>query len=157
MTFVTTVNSTDPIWYYCSLPGHCQAGMVGVVNPPAGQTVRDYANAAQSVMRVSAPAEIQGGMLTTISPSSAAGTSSSSVSTMTSSSATMSGSPSSTAGAATSTSASAATTSAAVSSTSASASATKSASAGVGNKDRSDAGAMLGLAVFAGGLVALMA
>ena len=41
--------------------------------------------------------------------------------------------------------------------TSASASAaTTSASAGLGRKERSDVGALLGLAVFAGGLVALM-
>jgi plastocyanin len=33
-TFSINVSSTDPIWYYCSTPGHCQAGMVGVINPP---------------------------------------------------------------------------------------------------------------------------
>jgi plastocyanin len=32
MTFVITVNSTKPIWYYCSQGMHCQAGMVGVIN-----------------------------------------------------------------------------------------------------------------------------
>ena len=32
--FRVQVNSTDPIWYYCGVPGHCQGGMVGVINPP---------------------------------------------------------------------------------------------------------------------------
>ena len=33
-TFVVTVNSTDPLWFYCSTPGHCSSGMVMAVNPP---------------------------------------------------------------------------------------------------------------------------
>lgn len=33
-TFTITVNNTDPIWYYCPQGDHCQAGMVGVINPP---------------------------------------------------------------------------------------------------------------------------
>jgi plastocyanin len=28
------VNSTDPLWLYCSTTGHCEAGMAMVVNPP---------------------------------------------------------------------------------------------------------------------------
>ncbi|KEF56872.1 uncharacterized protein A1O9_07062 [Exophiala aquamarina CBS 119918] len=28
------VNSTDPIWLYCSKVGHCEGGMALVVNPP---------------------------------------------------------------------------------------------------------------------------
>lgn len=32
--FEQTVNSTDPIWFYCGIPTHCQKGMFGVVNPP---------------------------------------------------------------------------------------------------------------------------
>jgi plastocyanin len=31
--FVVKVNNTDPMWIYCTTPGHCQAGMVGVINP----------------------------------------------------------------------------------------------------------------------------
>ncbi|GIJ86464.1 hypothetical protein Asppvi_005353 [Aspergillus pseudoviridinutans] len=31
--FTLTVNDTNPIWYYCGQIGHCQAGMVGVINP----------------------------------------------------------------------------------------------------------------------------
>lgn len=33
-TFTVNVNDTNPMWFYCSTPGHCQAGMVGVINPP---------------------------------------------------------------------------------------------------------------------------
>ncbi|OJJ42160.1 hypothetical protein ASPZODRAFT_105718 [Penicilliopsis zonata CBS 506.65] len=32
--FTVTINDTDPIWFYCGQTGHCQAGMVGVINPP---------------------------------------------------------------------------------------------------------------------------
>jgi len=33
-TFTVQVNDTKPIWFYCSTLGHCQQGMVGVINPP---------------------------------------------------------------------------------------------------------------------------
>lgn len=32
--FSLTVNSTDPMWFYCAQVGHCAAGMAMVVNPP---------------------------------------------------------------------------------------------------------------------------
>ncbi|KAJ5307916.1 Cupredoxin [Penicillium atrosanguineum] len=35
MVFTLTVNNTDPIWLYCAQIGHCQAGMVAVINPPS--------------------------------------------------------------------------------------------------------------------------
>jgi plastocyanin len=28
-----TVNNTNPLFFYCATSGHCQAGMVGVINP----------------------------------------------------------------------------------------------------------------------------
>ena len=28
------INSTDPLWLYCSASGHCEGGMALVVNPP---------------------------------------------------------------------------------------------------------------------------
>jgi plastocyanin len=34
MMFQFTVNDTNPIWFYCGTPGHCSAGMSGVINPP---------------------------------------------------------------------------------------------------------------------------
>ena len=33
MSFTITINDTNPIWFYCAFPTHCQAGMVGVINP----------------------------------------------------------------------------------------------------------------------------
>lgn len=63
---MVNVTSTDPIWFYCSLSSHCQTGMAGVVNPPSGQTLSDYANAAMQVSRASAPASMTGGVLTSI-------------------------------------------------------------------------------------------
>ncbi|KAH8816034.1 Cupredoxin [Xylogone sp. PMI_703] len=72
--FLVTVTSTDPIWYYCSAPGHCPAGMVGVVNPPANQTIGAFRSAAQNADSVSAPSSVQGGTVTTAgaAPSTAA-------------------------------------------------------------------------------------
>jgi len=32
--YAITVNDTKPIWFYCAFPGHCQNGMVGVINAP---------------------------------------------------------------------------------------------------------------------------
>lgn len=32
--FTLTINDTNPFWFYCAQIGHCQAGMVGVINPP---------------------------------------------------------------------------------------------------------------------------
>jgi len=31
--FSQVVNSTEPVWFYCGTPGHCQKGMFGVINP----------------------------------------------------------------------------------------------------------------------------
>lgn len=85
MTFIVTVNSTDPIWFYCSLDAHCIAGMVGVVNPPAGQTVSDYVENA-SGLRASAPVIVQGGVLTTVDGGSGIGSGSVTSTTVSSSS-----------------------------------------------------------------------
>jgi plastocyanin len=32
--FSVTVNSSDTLWLYCAAPGHCEAGMAMVINPP---------------------------------------------------------------------------------------------------------------------------
>lgn len=175
MTFVTTVNSTDPIWFYCSLGFHCQSGMVGVVNPPSGQTVSDYAAAAQKVTEASAPASPQGGVVTSIAPGSPSSSSMIGNASSTMSSATMSGSltgmatdtglrsstSSSAGGSATSLTGMATNTGSRAPTTggsmSASASPTTKASAGVGKKEGSDTAALMGLAIFACGLVVLMA
>jgi plastocyanin len=32
--FTITINDTNPIWFYCVIPTHCEAGMSGVINAP---------------------------------------------------------------------------------------------------------------------------
>ncbi|KAI1795950.1 hypothetical protein LXA43DRAFT_881153 [Ganoderma leucocontextum] len=34
-TFTQVVNDTNPTFFYCGTPGHCQKGMFGVINPPS--------------------------------------------------------------------------------------------------------------------------
>ena len=36
--FTQTVNSTDPTFFYCGVPTHCQKGMFGIINPPSALT-----------------------------------------------------------------------------------------------------------------------
>jgi plastocyanin len=33
-TFDQKVNDTNPVFYFCNVPGHCQKGMFGILNPP---------------------------------------------------------------------------------------------------------------------------
>lgn len=63
-TFVVTVQSSDPLWFYCGQLGHCQGGMVGVINPPAsGNTLDEFKSAAANVAKSSLPSSVQGGVL----------------------------------------------------------------------------------------------
>ncbi|KIX07837.1 uncharacterized protein Z518_02491 [Rhinocladiella mackenziei CBS 650.93] len=56
------VNSTDPIWLYCSATGHCEGGMAMVVNPPSsGNTLDAYMSAAANAQG-SSPETVQGGV-----------------------------------------------------------------------------------------------
>ena len=32
--FTQVVNTTDPTYFYCNVPTHCQKGMFGIINPP---------------------------------------------------------------------------------------------------------------------------
>jgi plastocyanin len=34
-TFTQVVNDTNPTFFYCGTPGHCQKGMFGIINPPS--------------------------------------------------------------------------------------------------------------------------
>jgi len=61
--FTVTVNSTDPIYLYCATVGHCQAGMVAVINPPSSQALDTYTAAAKGSSKSSAPANAQGGVV----------------------------------------------------------------------------------------------
>ncbi|KAI5244709.1 hypothetical protein E4T43_03573 [Aureobasidium subglaciale] len=64
-TFTITVNDTQPIWYYCPQGDHCQAGMVGVINPPSSsdQTVGGFIIAASSAGTSTVPNGVYGGVL----------------------------------------------------------------------------------------------
>jgi len=33
--FTQVVNDTNPTYYYCAFPNHCQKGMFGIINPPS--------------------------------------------------------------------------------------------------------------------------
>lgn len=57
-----TVNSTDPIFFYCSQAGHCGTGMVGAVNPSSSQTLDAFRSAAQGKSS-SSPANVFGGQV----------------------------------------------------------------------------------------------
>ncbi|PNY24420.1 Uncharacterized protein TCAP_05629 [Tolypocladium capitatum] len=61
--FQVTVNSTDPIFYYCSVGNHCQDGMVGVVNPTSNLTLDKYASSAKSASSNISPDALYGGKL----------------------------------------------------------------------------------------------
>ncbi|KAK6539893.1 hypothetical protein TWF694_008730 [Orbilia ellipsospora] len=53
-TFSITVQDTKPIWFYCSQGKHCQAGMVGAINPTANKTLADFTSrAAQAAANLS--------------------------------------------------------------------------------------------------------
>jgi len=82
--FTLTINDTNPIWFYCAVPTHCESGMFGVINPPTGNdTLTAYqANAAKATSQ--APATVQGGV---IGPAKAATQSTSSTGSSTSSAA----------------------------------------------------------------------
>ncbi|OJJ66114.1 hypothetical protein ASPBRDRAFT_189154 [Aspergillus brasiliensis CBS 101740] len=79
-----TVNDTNPIWFYCGQIGHCQAGMVGVINPSGSDTLDSFKSAAASANGQSVPATAQGGILGTPSASASPTTSTSSNKTTTS-------------------------------------------------------------------------
>ncbi|KAF3905317.1 hypothetical protein ABW20_dc0108763 [Dactylellina cionopaga] len=62
--FSIVVTSSDPIWYYCAQAGHCQAGMVGVINPPtSGDTLAAFKSAAANADTKSTPSAPFGGII----------------------------------------------------------------------------------------------
>jgi plastocyanin len=71
-SFTITVNSTDPIWFYCSqtLLTHCQQGMVGVINPTSDQTFDMFQTAAKKTTNSISPPKAQGGVVGTVQAAS---------------------------------------------------------------------------------------
>ncbi|KAK0723413.1 hypothetical protein B0T26DRAFT_599950, partial [Lasiosphaeria miniovina] len=80
--FRVVVNSTDPIFFYCTVPGHCNGGMSGVVNPSGSQTLAAYQSSAQTASLV-VPPNVFGGQVASGSSSSSNGGSTSSSSSTT--------------------------------------------------------------------------
>jgi len=88
--FTIKINDTNPIFIYCSTPGHCEAGMVAVINPGSGdQTLNGYRSAAANANSI-APATVQGGIVQEASAASSSAASSSVSATASSTSATTS-------------------------------------------------------------------
>ncbi|ODQ54803.1 Cupredoxin [Saitoella complicata NRRL Y-17804] len=53
-TYTILVNSTTPLWFYCSQGDHCQSGMVGVINPTSNKTLEAFkASAAKATENLS--------------------------------------------------------------------------------------------------------
>jgi plastocyanin len=73
---IVTVNSTDPVWFFCRQSNHCASGMVFAVNPTANKTFEAYQAAAKASNSTGSTTGS-----TTGSASSAASTPSSSAST----------------------------------------------------------------------------
>ncbi|MCJ1413159.1 hypothetical protein MMC19_007263 [Ptychographa xylographoides] len=67
--YTILINDTMPIWYYCSQGMHCQAGMVGVINPPANQSIAQFAALAKT-----APLNLSPGQMMPMMPMMPSGT-----------------------------------------------------------------------------------
>ncbi|KAI9712273.1 MAG: hypothetical protein M1820_001486 [Bogoriella megaspora] len=55
-TFTVTVPNSQPMFFYCSVPGHCQAGMAGVINPTSQNSVQQFIQASQQTQQSTNPA-----------------------------------------------------------------------------------------------------
>jgi len=62
--FKVTVNSTAPLYYYCSVGAHCANGMVAAINPAADKTVAALKTSAKG-KTAGKPSGVYGGKLET--------------------------------------------------------------------------------------------
>ncbi|KAK5657610.1 hypothetical protein OQA88_3189 [Cercophora sp. LCS_1] len=62
--FKVTVNTTAPLYYYCSVGAHCANGMVAAINPSADKTVTGLKTAAKGKTSAK-PGGVYGGVYTT--------------------------------------------------------------------------------------------
>lgn len=60
-TFTIRVENDKPIWFYCSQGRHCQAGMVGAVNPTAERTLADFVSRAAQAEANLSPGQNEAG------------------------------------------------------------------------------------------------
>lgn len=65
------INSTDPLWMYCSTPSHCEGGMAMVINQAAtgSNNINSYKSSAQNAQG-SSPKVAMGGLLNNETPAS---------------------------------------------------------------------------------------
>jgi len=93
--FQVTVQDTNPIWFFCGTPGHCQSGMAGVINPPSsGDSLASYKSSAAGTS-TSASGTVQGGVVAPVPNGSSSSSSPPSSSAATSSSTSATSAPSS--------------------------------------------------------------
>ncbi|KAG5997222.1 hypothetical protein E4U43_002696 [Claviceps pusilla] len=71
--FQVTVNSTDPMPFYCSVGKHCQAGMVGIVNPSSKDSLDKYRDLAKAAQDNKSPDAVFGGKMVPSTDTSANG------------------------------------------------------------------------------------
>ncbi|KAE8552278.1 hypothetical protein EYB25_006172 [Talaromyces marneffei] len=98
VVFTVTINDTKPLWYYCAQGRHCQAGMVGVINPPptGPNTLDAYKAAAKNANASTDTASVNGGVFgveASSSPSASSTAASSTSASATAASGTASSSP----------------------------------------------------------------
>jgi plastocyanin len=96
-SFTITINDTNPIWFYCAFPGHCQAGMVGVINQSpsdSSKTLDNFRAAAANTSKSTTPPQQQGGVIGPFVAATNGTESSTSTSTASSASSTTEASPS---------------------------------------------------------------
>ncbi|KAL8927614.1 MAG: hypothetical protein Q9172_001324 [Xanthocarpia lactea] len=77
-SYTIMVNDTKPIWYYCSQGKHCQAKMVGVINPPAANkslTIESFGELASKATGNLSPGQFSSGTSSSSSPSSSSSSS----------------------------------------------------------------------------------
>lgn len=60
--FTVLVKDTKPVWFYCATAKHCQAGMSGVINPPASteRTLALYKESSKNVATTGIPLSAAG-------------------------------------------------------------------------------------------------
>jgi len=62
--FQVMVQNTNPMWFYCATPTHCQGGMAGVVNPPSsGNSLATYKANAAGTSSSQSVGKVQGGVV----------------------------------------------------------------------------------------------
>ncbi|KAL8906830.1 MAG: hypothetical protein Q9171_006110 [Xanthocarpia ochracea] len=79
-SYTIMVNNTNPIWYYCSQGKHCQAKMVGVINPPAAnksRTIESFGELASKATENLSPGKSSSGTSSSSSSPSSSSSSSS--------------------------------------------------------------------------------